>query len=55
MFRLEGYLDTPQNLPTDLGAGDAGRIWVTGYIWHIWAGAGWRRAIATTTAPEATP
>ena len=44
---LEGRCPDERHLPRGLGADDAGRTWWIGYIWHIWAGDRWQKAIAT--------
>lgn len=53
---LEGPLDSEDQLPTYLSTGkhstDVGRTWWIGFIWHIWTGMGWQKAIATDSAPK---
>jgi hypothetical protein len=49
-LKLEGPLDTEADLP-DLGADDVGRTWWIGYIWWIWCGEHWQKAVASTKVP----
>lgn len=50
-LKLEGPLPCEDELPTDLGPDDIGRVWWIDIVWHIWMGDTWRKAIATRTAP----
>jgi hypothetical protein len=49
-LKLEGPLDTEDQLRTDLGVDDVGRTWWIGFVWYMWTGEGWQKAIATQGA-----
>ena len=51
-LRIEGQLDSEDDLPTDLGHGrhsaDVGRAWiVNNFFWHVWTGNSWFVGIRT--------
>jgi hypothetical protein len=50
-LRLEGPLDAEADLP-ELGTDDVGRTYWIGYIWFIWTGNTWQKAIASTKVPD---
>lgn len=53
-LKIEGRLDSEDDLPTlEYGrhTHDVGRTWWIGWVWHIWTGTGWQKAIATTDKP----
>lgn len=54
-LKLEGPLESEEHLPQHLATGkhstDVGRTWWIGFVWHVWTGDGWFKAIATKTAP----
>jgi hypothetical protein len=50
-LKLEGPLDTEDQLPDTLGADDVGRTWWVDFIWFIWTGTTWQKAVASTKVP----
>ncbi|CQD07307.1 hypothetical protein BN970_01377 [Mycolicibacterium conceptionense] len=52
-LKLEGPIDSEDRLPQlEYGrhSRDVGRTWWIGFVWHIWTGIGWQKAIATKEA-----
>jgi hypothetical protein len=49
-LKLEGPLDTEEQLP-ELGPDDVGKTYWVDYIWFIWCGTTWQKAVASTKVP----
>jgi hypothetical protein len=46
-LKLEGELDSEDQLRDDLTEADVGRTWWIGFVWYIWHGTGWQKAVAS--------
>ena len=51
MLKLEGPLEDEDQLPTS-ASDDVGKTYWIGYIWWIWTGDHWQKAVASTKVPH---